>query len=113
MNSVHPCASNPEYISERVLAFAYEDVRLGVPSLERVLTSSSVTDASDGYIECLGNAASFLQEHHSGSYMIVNLGGLLLEPKLYSMFGNSCVEFVVPWNVPIGVGVCPLDILIK
>lgn len=111
VNSVQPCASNPEYISERVLAFAYEDVRLGVPSLERVLTSSSVTDASDGYIECLSNAATFLQEHHSGSYMIVNLGGLLLEPKLYSMFGNSCVEFVVPWNVPIGVGVCPLDIL--
>jgi len=104
-------STRPEYISDRLLAFAYEDVRLGVPSLEMVLTSGNVQGASDGYFECLSSAANFLQEHHSGSYMLVNLGGLLLEPKLYAMFGNSCVEFVVPWNVPIGVGVCPLDIL--
>jgi hypothetical protein len=106
-----PVASKPEYISDRLLAFAYEDVRLGASASDRVLTSGSVQGASDGYFECLKSAAAFLQENHSGSFMLVNLGGLLLEPKLYTMFGNSCVEFVVPWNVPLGVGVCPLDIL--
>ncbi|UPQ98732.1 formin [Chloropicon primus] len=111
VGAVQPTASRPEYISDRLLAFAYEDVRLGVPSLERVLTSGNVQSASDGYVDCLTHAAQFLQEHHSGSYMMVNLGGLLLEPKLYSLFGNSCVEFVVPWNVPIGCGVAPMDIL--
>ncbi len=106
-----PHPTRPEYISDRLLAFAYEDVRLGVPSLERVLTTGSLKEASDGYVDCLTSAAAFLQEHHSGSYMLLNLGGLFMEPKLYSLFGNSCVEFVVPWNTPIGVGVCPLDIL--
>ena len=102
----------PVYITDRVLAFAYEDARLDASRSER---KRGVDGGNHGYVECLSSAASYLQESHAGAFMLINLGGSFIEDTkgidAYSMFCNSCVEFVVPWNVPLGVGVCPLDIL--
>ena len=93
-------------LGERLLAFCYEDTRLGTVS-----DREDVQEAQRGYVRCLEAAAERLQSEHSGSFMLLNLGGVLLEPRLYNLFGNSCVEFVVPWNSPIGTSVCPLDVL--
>ena len=93
-------------LGERLLAFCYEDTRLGTVS-----DREDVQEAQMGYVRCLEAAAERLQSEHAGSFMLLNLGGVLLEPRLYSLFGNSCVEFVVPWNSPIGTSVCPLDVL--
>ena len=94
------------HLSERLLAFCFEDARLGT-----MADKYDLQEAKQGYHECLRGAAEYLQDAHAGEFMLVNLGGVLAQSSYYTMFSNSCVEFDIPWNTPIGPGVCPLDVL--
>eukprot|EP00850_Spirogloea_muscicola_P000435 SM000002S05515 [mRNA] locus=s2:287692:290861:- [translate_table: standard] len=91
----------PEYLHERLLAFAIES------------DAEHVGEQEDDrrYVRCLKDVAAFLAQHHPDTVLLVNLGALLLRPELYALFGNNVCEFGAAWDQPRGAGVCPLDTL--
>eukprot|EP00899_Mesostigma_viride_P007373 jgi/Mesvir1/16637/Mv10170-RA.1 len=91
--------SRPRYLHDRILAFAYEQP-------ERAWGK---TTQDNGYVRCLEDAAEALRGEHGANAILINIGGLLLHPQLYRLFGNNVCEFAVPWEHPVGVGVCSLD----
>jgi hypothetical protein len=64
------------------------------------------------YFVCLTQAAARLEMlTPPGTVLLVNVGSLLLQPGLYSLFRNNVCELGAHWDVPRGAAVAPLDLL--
>ncbi|GAQ82011.1 RhoA GTPase effector DIA like protein [Klebsormidium nitens] len=98
-----PAASDTEprelAADSRVWAFTYEDAGGG-------------PDEDRKYLVCLTSAAARLEAVAPlGTLLLVNVGSLLLQPGLYSLFHNNVCELGAHWDVPRGAAVAPLDLL--
>jgi hypothetical protein len=85
-------AGSPTYLHDRVLGFCHDDA------------------ADTSYRDSLQRAARFLREHHPDRVLLINLSPtVLLQPALYNLFKNTCVEFPCAWHAPAGAAVLPLE----
>eukprot|EP00854_Cymbomonas_tetramitiformis_P023805 gene23805-28861_t len=114
--------SGIEYLSDRLLILPFEgrpDKTSKLPSFIKPSKTSVGASAEAVYLQCLTDAAESLNANHpngedSSTCLLVNLSTeLFLNPELYRLFGNACVEFPSEWVTPQGPGILPLEIIIS